>query len=318
MRTDLDHLPITKQRELARVLEILFAEFEEVRAGATSKRKKSGRILKIILFGSYARGDWVDEPHTAKGYRSDYDLLIVVNHRDLKDVATWWYTAEDRIIRDARLKTPVNFIVHTLDEVNDALINGQYFFSDIRREGIALYELKGTKPLAEPRPPSPEEAHRIAKEHYERWMESAGEFLIHARDAIERGWNNKAAFELHQAAERLYICFLLVRTNYSPATHNLKFLRSLAEGYAPRLIDAWPRETKHDRRCFELLKRAYVEARYSEHYRITKEELEWLGERVEALRAIVETVCREQVDHLAMDNTPCAEPSVPRGSGSGR
>ncbi|OYW85716.1 MAG: nucleotidyltransferase, partial [Hyphomonas sp. 32-62-5] len=72
MRTDLDHLPHGKQRELARVTEILFEEFADAMAGASSPKKKQGRILKIILFGSYARGTWVDEPHTAKGYLSDY------------------------------------------------------------------------------------------------------------------------------------------------------------------------------------------------------------------------------------------------------
>jgi predicted nucleotidyltransferase len=43
--------------------------------------KKKGRILKIILYGSYARGGWVDEPHTAKGYQSDFDLLIIVSDK---------------------------------------------------------------------------------------------------------------------------------------------------------------------------------------------------------------------------------------------
>jgi len=261
MRKDLDHLPIAKQRELERVVEILVEEFEQARVCATSKRKKAGRILKIILFGSYARGEWVEEPHTSKEYRSDYDLLIVVNHPDLKDVATYWYTAEDRILRDARIKTPVNFIVHTLDEVNDALAKGQYFFSDLKREGIALYELQGSKPLAEPKALSPEDAQRIAQEHYERWMESVEPFFFHARDAIQRGWNNEAAFLLHQTTERLYTCFLLVHTNYSPSTHNIKFLRSLAEQQDKRLIDVWPRDAKFERRCFELLKRAYVESR---------------------------------------------------------
>ena len=85
MRTDLDHLPPAKQRELERVVQILFEEFEEARGLATQDWKKKGRILKIILYGSYARGGWVDEPHTAKGYQSDFDLLIVVNDDRLTD-----------------------------------------------------------------------------------------------------------------------------------------------------------------------------------------------------------------------------------------
>jgi predicted transcriptional regulator len=62
-----------------------------------------------------------------------------------------------------------------------------------------------------------------------------------------------------------------------------------------RLAAAWPHETKFERRCFELLRAAYVKARYSKHYRITAEELAWLTERVEVLRGLVEVVCQERL-----------------------
>ncbi|OWK25988.1 hypothetical protein AJ87_46990 [Rhizobium yanglingense] len=81
MKSSLDHLPEKKQRELARVVEIIHEEFENALKGGEAEFKKKGRIWKVILFGSYARGTWVDEPHTAKGYRSDYDILIIVSTR---------------------------------------------------------------------------------------------------------------------------------------------------------------------------------------------------------------------------------------------
>ena len=74
---------------------------------------------------------------------------------------------------------------------------------------------------------------------------------------------------------------LLVCTFYTPHVHNLGFLRTQAERIDPRLTYVWPRDTRKDRARFEKLKEAYVKARYSKHYRITKEELEWLGEQVE-------------------------------------
>src|SRR5690606_40656505 len=66
MRTDLDHLPAAKQREIERVKAIIFEEFEDALILAQHEWKKKGKIEKIILYGSYARGGWVDEPHTAK------------------------------------------------------------------------------------------------------------------------------------------------------------------------------------------------------------------------------------------------------------
>jgi uncharacterized protein len=298
MRSDLDHLPHGKQRELQRVTEILFEEFTDAMKSASSPKKKDGRILKIVLFGSYARGTWVDEPHTAKGYLSDYDLLIVVNQQSVVDFATYWYRAEDRLMRDPGIRTPVNFIVHTMDEVNNALAQGQYFFSDIIREGIALYDLKGSTHFITPKPQTAEEAAATAEKHFDFWMPLAQHSLKLSRDSIDDQVLRDSAFLLHQAVERSYTCLLLVETNYSPSTHSIKFLRSLAEQIDPELIAVWPRETKHDRRLFELLKRAYVDARYSEHYAITAEELVWLGERAEHLRTLVETRSREKIGQL--------------------
>jgi predicted nucleotidyltransferase len=118
MRTDVDYLPSSKQRELERVVQILFEEFDEARVLATQDWKKKGRILKIILYGSYARGGWVDEPHTAKGYQSDFDLLIIVNDERLTDRVEYWATAEERLNRELSitktLKTPVNFVLATV------------------------------------------------------------------------------------------------------------------------------------------------------------------------------------------------------------
>lgn len=300
MRTDLDHLPASKQRELERVVAILFEEFNDVGMLATGKRKL-GRVQKIILYGSHARGDWVDEPHTAKGYRSDFDLLIIVNRKDVADRAQYWSNAEERLNRElaitGSLRTPVNFIVHTLQEVNDGLAHGRYFFMDVAKDGIVLYESDASE-LHSPKPKTPEKALELAKEYFEEWLPTASDFLDGYRDAAARGKPKKAVFDLHQATERLYNCVLLVTTFYSPHVHNLGFLRTQAERLDLRLVHVWPRETRKDRAMFEKLKDAYVKARYSKHYRISEEELTWLGERVEELGQVVHTICSERISEL--------------------
>jgi len=78
--------------------------------------------------------------------------------------------------------------------------------------------------------------------------------------------------------------------------HRIKNLKSKAEDIDTRLVEAWPRDNRIARRRFELLSRAYVEARYSASYEITKEELHWLTERVKVLQDLVERICREQMD----------------------
>ena len=296
MRTDLDHLPLAKRHELTRIVEILFAEFEDALAGKNAPHRKAGRILKIILFGSYARGDWVSDPKG--GYFSDYDLLVVVNHDELADVVDYWAKAEDHLIREQnvahRITTPVSFIVHSLADVNKQLRHGRYFFTDILRDGIALYELPN-EPFDHPEKLSPEAARREAQGYFDEWFPSASMFLETARFTISKGGLKEAAFILHQATERLYHCFLLVHTLYSPKSHKLNFLRSQCEQHDARLIAVWPRDTRFAQRCFELLRRAYVDARYSPHYKITTEELDWLVKHIETLQALVEEICRERL-----------------------
>ncbi|RYE40310.1 MAG: nucleotidyltransferase domain-containing protein, partial [Hyphomicrobiales bacterium] len=173
MRTDLDHLPSTKQRELERVVQILFEEFEDALGLASHGWKKKGRVLKVILYGSYARGGWVDEPHTAKGYQSDFDLLVIVNQKELTDRVAYWQRAEERLIRELSitrtLHTPVNFIVHSLQEVNDGLAHGRYFFIDVARDGISLYQ-SDDEPLHQPKPKTPEQAWELAREYFDEWF----------------------------------------------------------------------------------------------------------------------------------------------------
>jgi len=308
VKTSLDHLPEAKRRELARVVEILFAEFEDALVGKNAPHRKQGRILKVILFGSHARGDWVDDP--VGGYTSDYDLLVVVNHEELTETLEYWAKAEDHLVRDynitRQLTAPANFIVHSLCDVNKRLKKGRPFFVDIVRDGVALYEAPD-QPFARSEPLSPAEALKEAEEHFAHWFNTAADFQKGASQQAEAGRRNLAAFLFHQTAERLYHCVLLVLTLYSPKSHKLNFLRSQAERLAPELIDAWPRETKFEQRCFELLRRAYVDARYSPHYKISPEELAWISERIAVLEDLVAKACQARLEAMRQNVAQVAD-----------
>lgn len=301
MRASIDHLPSNKRRDLERVVQILFEEFEDALALAKTNWKKRGRIEKIILYGSYARDDWVDEPHTAKGYQSDFDLLIIVNDKRLTERVDYWLKADERLMRELAIthtiRTPVNFIVHTLQEVNDGLAHGRYFFMDVRKDGIALYQSADDE-LHEPKPKTPKAALAMAQEYYDEWFPAGMRKFKLSRDAIEQQFSKEAAFLLHQTAETLYHSVLLVCTFYTPHVHNLGFLRKQAERIDRRLVDAWPREARADRARFEKLKDAYVKARYSKHYRISEEELLWLCGCIEELGQAVHLICTERLAEL--------------------
>jgi predicted nucleotidyltransferase/HEPN domain-containing protein len=296
VRTDLDHLPDEKRRDLEQIVKILFAEFKDATALATQGWKKQGRILKIVLFGSHARGDWVAD--RKGGYFSDYDILVVVSDRRLTDTLEFWAKADDHLTRavtiEKSISAPVNFIVHDLADVNEQLRHGRPFFVDIARDGIALYEMEGYD-FEQPRALTRAKRQSEAQASFDYWFPLSVHALKLARSSIDDGVQRDAAFLMHQSAERAYHCVLLVLSLYSPKSHKLNFLRSQAESQEPRLIDIWPRDTRFAQRCFELLRRAYVDARYSPHYEITPQELEWLGERIELLQNLVREICEERL-----------------------
>ena len=214
MKTTLDHLPERQQQELAHVRATLLTEFEAALrkgAGGTSDWRKGGKVLKIILFGSYARTDWVDEPDN--GYLSDFDLLVIVSHPKLTDIADYWWEAENKILHDPSVGRIVNIIVHDLAEVNQALGRGEYFWTDIARDGVMLYELPG-HPLATPKPMTPADALEMAQRYFdtkqadiEVWLDTVAHLLAQESTLSRR---KNAAFQLHQTVEAAYICFLPV------------------------------------------------------------------------------------------------------------
>ncbi|MCV6590565.1 MAG: HEPN domain-containing protein [Marinobacterium sp.] len=292
MKTSIDHLPASKQQELDYIVKVIRDEFEQV-TGFSEGKKKHSRILKIILFGSHATGKWVNDP--VNGYLSDYDILVILNTDELKDEHKIWMRAENRI--QLYIKPPITLIVHSLHEVNSALAEGQYFFTDIKQQGVELYSDDGRE-LATAKNLSPEEAKVIAERHFKQWIQSGSEFIDFAKFGRDTGRLNKAAFLLHQAAEALYSCVMLVYTNYKPNTHNLVQLNNMVISQEMRFTEVFPQNTRFARSRFQLLKRAYVEARYSEHYEINTEQLDWLIERVELLQKLTKERCEARIVYV--------------------
>ena len=283
MKTSIAHLPENKQEELEYAVEIIL---EQVKAEM------------IILFGSYARGDWVEEP-APDGfhyiYQSDFDLFVLVEDKKVVKKATRWKQTRDILRR--QIQTPFELLAESVNHFNGCLSNGWYFYADIKKEGILLYDSKRFQ-LAEPRQLSIEEQRKMAEDDFEHWFGSANEFFIQFKNAFDRGSYNIAAFELHRATERFYSAVLLVLTRYKPKTHNIEELGKLAAAQQPEFLRVFPKGTEEQVRLFELLKKAYVDARYTKDFVIKRNELEWLGERIKVLKEMTERFCREKIGAL--------------------
>ena len=109
MKKSLAHLPEPKRDELQRVTEIILDE--------------CSTVLMIILFGSHARGDWVEDRHFEDGtlheYLSDFDILVIVRSNKIVNSTDTWRRAETRARRFPN-RTWTNLIVESIETVNNA------------------------------------------------------------------------------------------------------------------------------------------------------------------------------------------------------
>lgn len=283
MKTSITHLPENKQQEILRIVEII---------------KDVADPEKIILFGSYAKGKYTEHSYTGRDgiryeYVSDYDLLVVTKEASEKS-----YELEDKVTNRSRMyRSAVNMEIHDIAYINEGLEVGQYFFSDIVKEGIVLHD-KGTVQFAEPREITPKEQKNISQRYFEKWFKKGTAFLNLVTHLRENELN-EGAFLLHQTAESFYYTTLLVFTGYKPKTHNLGKLRKQAKELSEELYLVFPAESsKKENHLFDLLKRGYVDARYRDDYVITKEELTALIDRVEEMKAVVDRICKDRIESI--------------------
>ena len=284
MKTSLDHLPEDKQYQLKRAAELIV---ETVSPGL------------LILFGSYARGDWVEEladDGVHYQYQSDFDLIAVVKNEALATQIERKDSLHNRLHRE--IKTPISLIAEDIHFINRRLGKGQYFYTDIVKEGIVLHDSRAFE-LAEPKELSPQERKNLAIEDFDYWFGNAKSIFKYYQIAFEEKDYNIAAFNLHQAAERLYSASLLVFTRYKPNSHDLEKLSQLISSVEPEFITVFPMGSEEERRLFELLRKSYVDARYKKSFVITEDELQYLAERVQSLRDLTEKLCKEKIDSFA-------------------
>ncbi|WP_133512843.1 HEPN domain-containing protein [Candidatus Thiosymbion oneisti] len=281
MKTSFEHLPEQKQQELQKAIEIIREEID---------------LDMLILFGSYARGDWVedfDSETLLYRYQSDFDLLVVTETpRQANKIEQ--NSQLTKKLAKAIHRTPVSLIAEDIQFVNRRLKKSQYFYIDILREGILLFN-SGKFELAEPKEITDLERQNLAKQDFEYWFNSAQDFFDTYQFNFNRQKYSLAAFELHQVTEKLYGTVLLVFTRYKPSTHDLEKLGQRVGSIEPRFLSVFPKATEEEEECFKLLRKAYVDARYKPSYTITKEQLEWLAGCVSRLKELTEKLCREKI-----------------------
>lgn len=288
MKTSIDFLPDYVQDDLRQIVALI--------------REEMQNVGMIILFGSYAKNTFVRHDVTQDygggliEFNSDYDILVVSKKRLGKSEGNMESRIRDRFAKgkDEEEITKIQLISESISKLNNALSEGRYFYVDAVNKGVMLYD-SGEYTLATPRDLNYSEIKEMAIEYYDIKKHKADRYYRYFQvDYADKEYTD-CAFNLHQITEHLIKAVALVYILYGYKEHDLKYLLGKIKQHTKELHKVFPRNTVEEKRLFDLLRRAYLEARYNPKFVVTKDEVDILQLKVERLKQIVEKVCLERI-----------------------
>lgn len=287
MKSSINFLPAEKRRDLHQLVEIIRNEIKD--------------CVMIILYGSYARNTYVDcdrrrDYGVTTFFMSDYDILIVTRRRlGLKEYDVYARITERFFAnKQSEFYTRPQFINESISRLNKNLELGQYFYHEIKKQGIMLYDSQEFK-LARCRKLNYAEIAKIARDYFNEKFQFASDFLLGARYYAGLQKYKMASFHLHQATENYLRTIPLVYILYGYKDHTLEILMDRCKTHTLQLVSVFPRNTEEERRLFNLLQDAYVQARYNKDFVVTKTDIDALIPRLELMRDITEKVCCDRI-----------------------
>ena len=255
----------------------------------------------IILYGSYARGTYVsyderEEFGIPTSFKSDYDILVINS--------AWGYEKiENKLVSvrniydkrgDHRYRVPVQFIHDSIKKVNEDLKYSRYFYTELKRDGIMLYN-SGNNKLARRKPLNFGEIKKQGEEYFREKFAKARLFIEQAVFMYDKEEYVMSSLNLHQACENLFSAILLTFTLKNDKEHNLEELFKVSRGYAPELIRVFPIGNEEEERLFKILVCSYIEARYNPEFKVSREDVEDLMVKVEKFGMVTKDVCERGI-----------------------
>ncbi len=276
--TSLDGVPEGIQKQLSIITELVHANIKN-------------SVSMIWLFGSYARGDAINDRRTdpktgvLSEYHSDIDILVVVKGPNTMKKSKWWAQLDASVREHPELPTSIHIIRESYLRFSDALRHSEYFYLDVVKDGIVLYGEK--EELPEPREFSIEKRKEFAIHYLTRFYQRADASKKSLEVHYQSDDHASAMYCLHQLSERLFYTLLLVFTHYKPRSHKLDDLRERIATIDKHITSIFPLNDKSEQERFQFLNDAYVDSRYNDDYEVDPEVLDYLIERVAEFQAWV-------------------------------
>ena len=252
---------------------------------------------KILCYGyrTSTYGDWSSFAE-GNGYRetikATFDLLIITpDDNDLPDheiIQKIEFLAEP-------LGCEITAVVQPLDAVNKLIAKNSRFLTTLYHKAVLVYNAGNKDIIVPSATPSFEEAKIRIETTWNKCFGTAERFYKTACFCLDNGWNEKALFDLHQATQHTCMALLRVYTGYRSTTHNLSRLLALIENFSFVPSTIFPCITEEETALFNILNKAYSDARYKEDYSVPTDVANLLKKRVNQLLLVAEELYNKKV-----------------------
>jgi len=308
MKTDITHLPLQIQNDLAYITEFLVKDYEVAPSNGTSNKQNCANITNIILHGRFTEDDLQSDTELCPTEEAYYYNILILVTKILPDSLYQIQAVEKQINSSSELGYPVRLQMETVTKLNKLLKDGYLAYDQIEERGILLYNGggKGRNLLHMPHQPNAAKHYIRARNHFDRAFPLAQSFLSGAQ-FFRKTDHNAAAFMLHISAEQAYEAFMLVHILYYPYSRTLTDLRETSESIHQELQFIWA--GREGRRSFFKLKCAFKGPRYTPDYKVTRVELDRMFKYVKELHKLVHYICQLKFEELKTGSLkkPCKD-----------
>ncbi len=282
MLKNIEKLDEYKKKEIKQVLDII------LKIG-----KKDLNPEKIIVYW-----DYIKQNHITSNLVREWDILVDYTSV-LKIFIVTRKTAQEKnltisrnilstIKNEKNIRSEVNIIVEDRYSFNKWLKEKRYFYLDIINNGEVIYDSWKIKNFKK-EIISEDEIKKIKKQDFSHFFNLSWQFILDYKNAVDRKCYKLAIFYLHQVAELLITCYLLVKIWYKPKTHDLEILYTKLKQES-NSFNNWFNLQKEEY-YFELLRWAYINSRYKLNYSIEKKDLDVLYRKTKKLSENIKKQC---------------------------
>ncbi|WPV65420.1 HEPN domain-containing protein [Chitinophaga sp. LS1] len=287
MRNNLPHLSKLQITQLAKLIEKILRAMQPELILCLGSRTTTMQDWSCF---------WEEEGYRQTVFPTTYDLLILTGEDEKRADHELIQLIEQQA---GPLACEVTCMIQPSHTFYEGLEKGYRFDTTVYRKAVGVYSNGRQLLPVLPAEPEPQALKGKIEDHWNRCFTIAQRFFKAATDCQQDNWPEQAAFNLHQSTQHACMALLRVFTGYRSTTHNLSRLLALIENFSFELSIIFPCLTKEEKELFNLLNRAYSDARYKEHYTISAEKVTILTERVQELLMVAEMLYKNRQEQLA-------------------